>query len=138
MNKINWGRVLLGGIVAGIVSNAIEYVLHTYVIAGQENAAMQAMGAKLMNGAIPIFMALGIVTGIAAVWLYAAVRPRYGAGAGTAAIAGLGVWVIGYAVPDIAVCVEGLYPIHLTGVALVVGLVEIILATVVGAALYKE
>ena len=81
MSKVNWGRVILGGIVAGIISDAIEYVLHTYVIASQESAAMKATGAQMMNGAIPLFMALGIVVGIATIWLYAAARPRYGAGA---------------------------------------------------------
>lgn len=36
MNKTNWGRVILGGVVAGIIMNVIEYVLHTYVLAGRK------------------------------------------------------------------------------------------------------
>jgi hypothetical protein len=92
----------------------------------------------MMNGAIPIFIALGIVTGIAAIWLYAAARPRYGAGAKTAAVTGFGVWVIGYAIPNIGMSFEGLYPMRLTEIVTAVGLVEIIVASIVGAALYKE
>jgi hypothetical protein len=38
--------------------------------------------------------ALNIVAGIWAVWLYAAVRPCYGAGSKTAAIAGFSWWLI--------------------------------------------
>ena len=34
--------------------------------------------------------------GIASVWLYAAIRPRYGAGAGTAIMAGVAVWVMAH------------------------------------------
>lgn len=138
MNKINWGRVLLGGIVAGIVMDAIEYVLHTYVIATRENAAMKALGAQLMNGAIPIFLALGIVTGIVTIWLYAAARPRYGAGVKTAVLIAFAVWIIGYAIPDIGIAGQGLFSMHLMCLEAVIGLVEVIVATVIGAALYKE
>ena len=138
MTKINWGRVLLGGIVAGIVMDAIEYVLHTYVIAAQENAAMKALGAQLMNGAIPIFLALGIVTGIVTIWLYAAARPRYGGGVKTAVLIAFAVWIIGYAIPDIGIAGQGLFSMHLMCLEAVIGLVEVIVATVIGAALYKE
>ena len=138
MNKINWGRVLLGGIVAGLVMNIVEYVFHTYVIGGQETAAMSSLNAHMMNGAIPVFLALGFVQGIVTIWLYAAARPRYGGSAGTAVIIAIGVWILAYAIPGIGVAFEGLYPMHLTCVALVVGLVEAIVATIAGAALYKE
>ena len=138
MNKINWGRVLLGGLVAGLVMNAIEYVFHTYVIAAQETAVMNALNAHMMNGAIPVFLALGFVTGIVTIWLYAAARPRYGGSAATAVIIAIAVWIIAYVVPNIGVAFEGLYPLRLTCEGLVVGLVEAIVATVAGAALYKE
>ena len=39
-------------------------------------------------------IAMTSALGIAAVWLYAAIRPRYGAGPRTAVIAGLAVWVM--------------------------------------------
>ncbi|HSE60477.1 MAG TPA: hypothetical protein VLA99_17380 [Nitrospiraceae bacterium] len=32
---------------------------------------------------------------LSALWLYAAIRPRFGAGPKTALYAGLGVWVLG-------------------------------------------
>jgi hypothetical protein len=138
MNKINWGRVLLGGVVAGIVIDVIEYVLHTYVFAQQEAAVAKALGAQMMNGAIPVFLGLGIVTGIVTIWLYAAARPRYGAGAKTAVIIAFAVWILGYAVPNIGLVGGGLSPMRLTCIETIIGLVEIIVATVIGAALYKE
>ena len=138
MNKINWGRVLLGGLVAGLIMNIVEYVFHTYVIAQQEGEAMNVLNAHMMNGAIPVFLALGFVTGIVAIWLYAAARPRYGAGAKTAVLIAIGVWILGYAIPDIGVAFEGLSPMRLMCLEAVVGLVEVIVATVAGAALYME
>jgi hypothetical protein len=138
MNKINGGRVLLGGVVAGIIMDAIEYVVHTYVVAGQEGAAMKALGAQMVNGAIPIFLALGILTGIVTIWLYAAARPRFGAGAKTAVIIAFAVWIIGYAIPDIGIAGQGFFSMHLMSLEAAIGLVEAVVATVLGAALYKE
>ncbi|MBC8647371.1 MAG: hypothetical protein H7X85_09430, partial [Thermoanaerobaculia bacterium] len=44
MGKINWGRVILGGIVAGIVINISEYVLNELVMKDKWQAAMTALG----------------------------------------------------------------------------------------------
>ncbi len=40
MGKINWGRVLLGGLLAGIVVNVFEYVTNGVVLASDWNAVM--------------------------------------------------------------------------------------------------
>ena len=138
MNKINWGRVVLGGIVAGVIMDVVEYVFHTYVIAEKESAAMTALNVHMRNDAIPVFLALGIVTGIVTLWLYAAARPRYGGSAGTAVMIAIAVWIIAYAIPDIGIAFQGLFSMHLMCEEAVVGLVEVIVATVAGAALYKE
>jgi len=138
MSKINWGRVLLGGLVAGVVINLVEYVANVYVFAAQNDAAMKALGVHLVPHAIPMFLVVGFVIGIATIWLYAAVRPRYGAGAATAVIAALGVWVIGYALPNFEIWLNGIFPARLLFIGSLVGLVEIIVASVAGAAVYKE
>ena len=138
MSKINWGRVLLGGVVAGLVIDVVEYVLNTYVLGSEMAAVTDRLGIKMISGAVPVFLALGIVMGIAAIWLYAAARPRYGASAKTAAITAFGFWIIGYAVPNAFLVVQGLFPARLLCIASLVGLVEIIVASIAGAAVYKE
>lgn len=138
MSKINWGRVLLGGLVAGLVIDVVEYVLNTYVLGSEMAAVTDRLGIKMIPSAIPIFLALGIVMGIAAIWLYAAARPRYGASAKTAAITAVGFWIIGYAVPNAFLVVQGLFPARVLCIASLVGLVEIIVASIAGAAVYKE
>jgi hypothetical protein len=138
MGKINWGRVLLGGLVAGVVINIFEYVLNNFVIAADSRAAMKALGVQMPPNAIPVFIVIGFLTGIAAIWLYAAARPRYGASAKTAVVTALGVWVIGYALPSFGVGAAGLFPVRLLCIGTAVGLVEIIVASVAGAAVYKE
>jgi hypothetical protein len=80
----------------------------------------------------------GFVLGITAVWIYAAIRPRFGAGPKTAVYAALATWSIGYFVADATPALMGMFPLPITGMLLVVGLFEIVIATMAGAYFYKE
>jgi hypothetical protein len=138
MGKINWGRVFLGGIVAGAVINAFEFVENGAVLARDWEAAMKALGRTMQPNAIPIFVVWGFLLGISSVWLYAAARPRYGAGPKTAALTGVATWFIGYALPGLSEWALHLVPHRLVAISVVVGLVEVVIGSVAGAALYKE
>jgi len=139
MNKIDSGRVVLGGIVAGIICDIFEYVLNGIVLRTQWNTISTAHNLPIVGmNEIIIFNILGLVTGIAAVWAYAAMRPRFGAGPKTATYAALLIWVVGYLIPDVFQTVSGLVPLNMMVTMAVVGLVEIIVASVAGAYLYKE
>ena len=138
MGKVNWGRVLLGGLAAGLVIDLSEYVLNTFVWAAQNAAALEALNIQMRANAIPIYLTEGLLRGIAAVWVYAAARPRYGAGAKTATITALGVWVFSYVLPNLDSFATGLFSGRLLCLWTIAGLPEIIVASVVGAALYKE
>jgi hypothetical protein len=78
------------------------------------------------------------VRGIAGIWVYAAARPRYGAGAKTAAITGLGFWVLANALPSADSAAIGVFPARLMIVGSLFGLVAFIVASIAGAAVYKE
>jgi hypothetical protein len=139
MGKINLGRVILGGIVAGVIIDIIEYVLNAIVLADRWSSIMAAHNLPPFTfNAIIVFNIIGLVTGIAAVWTYAAVRPRFGEGPRTAVVAALLIWVVGYLLPDAANVVVGLYPLAVALILVCVGLVEIVIATLAGAFLYKE
>ena len=85
------------------------------------------------------FDLLGIVTGIVAIWIYAAIRPRLGAGLKTAIYAGVVVWILGTLVPNASFMYVGdLFSKHLTLYTTLGGLVEVVVGTIAGAALYKE
>lgn len=139
MGKINLGRVIIGGIVAGIIIDIFEFVLNGIVLAGRWNAVMASINRPPIGmNAIAVFNILGLVLGIAAVWTYAAIRPRLGEGPGTALIAALLIWVVSYVMGDVGPALIGIYPLSLTIALISVGLVEIVVATVVGAWLYRE
>jgi hypothetical protein len=140
MGRINWGRVLLGGIVAGLVLNVSEYILNDVVLREDMQAAMAALGRSGPDagGNVAVWVLYGFVVGIAAVWLYAAIRPRFGPGAGTAVLAGFAVWVLDYLLGTVAMLNLGLFPRGLLMIGLIWGLVEILIATVAGAWVYRE
>lgn len=138
MKSINWGRVILGGIVAGIVVNVSEFVLNEIVLKAQNEEAMKALGKTMPTGAstMAVWVLWSFALGIVAVWLYAAIRPRYGSGPGTAVKAGLAVWILAYLFTTVITVNMGLFPFN--AVAFIWGIAEAIVATVAGAWLYKE
>jgi hypothetical protein len=142
MGKINWGRVFLGGLLAGVVINIGEYLFHAVLFKDQVAEMMRAMGkdpASVMSGnAIVIWNILGFLAGIGAVWGYAAIRPRFGAGAKTAMIAGVAVWYFSRFLGAIGEMNMGMASQKMIMTGLVWGLVELIIATIAGAWAYKE
>ena len=87
MGKINLQKVLIGGLIAGLVLNVIDFVMYGMVMKAQVAAAMHTTDAM-----VPWFVFLDFVAGVFLVWLYAAMRPRFGAGPATAVKAGLAMW----------------------------------------------
>jgi hypothetical protein len=140
MGKINLGRVILGGIVAGIVLDILDFVVDGWLLAPTWADQMKKLGhCSFSSAQILWFNLLGLVTGIALIWIYAAIRPRFGAGPKTAACAGLAVWVVGVVIPNLSfMWVLGLFGRRLTVYSTLGGLVEIIVGAIAGAALYKE
>jgi hypothetical protein len=140
MGRINLSRVILGGLVAGIVANILGYLVDGVLLAPRWTSAMQALGkGNFSTNQILAFNILGLAYGIFAVWLYAAIRPRYGSGPKTALCAGLAVWVAGVLLPNAAFMgVAGLFPADLTVMSTLAGAVEWAAAILAGAALYQE
>jgi hypothetical protein len=140
MERVNMSRVILGGLVAGVVYNILASLVDGIALATQWGGAMKALGrAEFGGGQIVGFILIGFATGIFTVWLYAAIRPRYGAGPKTAIYAGLMVWAIGILLPNVAFMgVQGLFPSSLTIATTTAAIVESVLAALAGAALYRE
>jgi len=138
MGKVNWVRVILGGLLAGVIINVFEFILNGLLLAKDMQAAISARGKQMGGGQLLMFAAWGFLVGIFAVWLYAGIRPRYGAGLKTALCAGLAVWCLGYLLADVTPLALKLFPIRLTVIGLAVGLVEVSVGTLAGAWLYRE
>lgn len=140
MSKINAARVILGGLIAGVVINLSEWFWNGVVFARDFEEAMKALNRPYaMSGqAVVVFILWGFLIGILAVWVYAAVRPRFGPGPRTALRAALMLWLLVYVQSAIGIAPLNLFPPRLMLLGLPISLVEIVLATLAGAWLYKE
>jgi hypothetical protein len=140
MGKINWGRVVVGGLLAGLVLNIVDFTFFGVMMKQDIAAAMQALGKPpgAMDRLVPLFVVLDFVTGIGLLWVYAAIRPRFGAGATTAVIAGVAVWFFVGLLHALGEAPMGLFPQKMYTVGTVVALVEYAVAGAVGAYVYKE
>jgi hypothetical protein len=138
MGNINMGRVILGGLVAGLVLNIGEFLLNGVVLADQMKAFMTQHNFTEPPYFIAIAVGLTFVLGIVIVLGYACIRPRFGPGVKTAIIAGLFAW---FGVCFYCTIINGVLagiPMGTLIMGIVWCLVEYSLAAIVGAWLYKE
>jgi len=139
---INTSKVIVGGLVGGVVANVIDFALNTYVLAGPQKAALDALNPALSANAmqtskIPIFLVLDFILIIANVWIYAAIRPRFGPGARTAAYAGIASWVVGSVVAGYFAGI-GMFSWGLYAMSAICALINSVVSTIVGAKFYTE
>ena len=139
---INTSKVVVGGLAAGVVLNIIGFVGNGVLLGKRMEAEMAAVAPSLAGkGMSPGMITFAVVTqfivGILLVWLYAAMRPRFGPGFGTAAKAGLVIWVCGLLFYQdwmhLGLMSTGTY-VAASGIALV----NLMLGAWVGGMLYKE
>lgn len=139
MSNINAGRVVLGGLVAGVVANALDFVSNEYLMAeeGADMAQRLNLSEATLQSSVMTWVAVDFIWGLLLVFAYAAFRPRFGPGPKTAALSGFTLWL--------AVCIMfgglmsmGIFTlpgfIKYSGLTLVSALA----ASLAGAAIYRE
>ncbi len=141
MASINTGKVIAGGLLAGLVANAFDFVTNTYILAGDwaawatsRNLDPAAMTKPAVAGT---WIAIDFVFGILLVWTYAAMRPRFGPGVKTAIFAGLVVYIA----PTLVLL--GFTMMGMMGMTLFVkgsisAIISTLVASIAGAAIYTE
>ena len=135
---MNYTRIALGGLLAGLVINIGEFILNGIILMEAMETELAAMDAAFAPWAMPFYVAMAFLWGIAMVWLYAAIRPRFGPGWRTAVGVGVFFWVIVSVLPTFSNMAMGIAPEGLVGVGLIWALVELPAAAVVGSWLYQE
>jgi len=109
------------------------------VLGAQMEASLAALNLPSVGGeAIAVFTVGAFVLGLLLIWLYAAIRPRFGPGPKTAIIAALVLWLTAWAWPSLGQGLMGVFPGKLLAVAVAWGFAEVILAALAGAWFYKE
>lgn len=139
MSNINWGRVIGGGLLAGLVMNIGQTLLNAVVLAEASAELAKRMNLEPPGGAqIGLFVLLTFLLGITLVWFYAAIRPRYGPGPKTAICAALAVCFLARLLPTIIYAVGGMLTVNIALIAGAWSVAELILAALAGAWVYKE
>ena len=139
MNNINFGRVILGGLVAGLIINIGEFLLNEVLFKQQMEEMLGRLntprpGVNFIATAVGITFLLGIVI----VWIYAMIRPRFGPGPKTAIVAAFVAWFCVYFYCGILNTTLFGMPATLMLTGMVWGFIEYTLGALAGAWLYKE
>lgn len=97
MSKISIGKLVAGGVLAGVVMNICDYISNNLILATDwehiariRNVDMSSMTS---GTALAVYVLVDVIFGFLVVWTYAAIRPRLGRGPGTAIVAGFMVWL---------------------------------------------
>ena len=139
MTPINTWRWVIGGSVTGALLVVSDYLVNGMFLAEEWGAAVEANGLEPISAsAILILVLMSFVTGLMIVWLYAAIRPRFGPGARTASLAGLFVWLLLYLWPFLSNVLTPVWPSSLFMTTAIVGLFTVMIATLVGCWIYSE
>jgi len=137
---MNIGKLILGGFVAAIIYFIGDGVVHGALLKQQWASILGAINvdAEKALKTPAIFGLYDLIKGFAAVWIYAAIRPRFGAGAGTAVIAGLIAWLVAVPLPLIGLIPMKFFPPGFVALWSAYAIVPMILGALVGAWLYRE
>ena len=136
---MNFGRVFLGGLLAGLILNIGEFLLNTKVLGPQMMAFSAQHGFKGPgSNFIIVAVVMTFILGIVAVWLYALIRPRLGPGVKTAIVAAVILWFGIYLYCGIINMLLFGMSMNMMIIAFIWGLVEYIIATIAGAWAYTE
>lgn len=139
MSNINTGRVVLGGLLAGLVLIIGEVILNDVLLGAHMKEFLARHNfAEPTSTFTVIAVGLTFLMGIVLVLGYACIRTRLGPGPKTAIIAGLFGWFGVYFYSTIINNV--IFGIPTSTIAMIVafGLVEYVLAALAGAWVYKE
>lgn len=140
MRGINCARWIAGGIVAGIVMAAIVGASAPIAYARMQRAlGSHNLGLPTNPIAFGLLtLGLTIIAGVALVFFYVAARTRFGAGPKTAVIVAIAAWAFGPLISSVLFYAMGMFGWRMSAFGLVVDLVAIVLASIAGAAVYRE
>jgi hypothetical protein len=139
---INTSKVVVGGLAAGVLNNVLGYLVQGMLLGKRMEDEMVAVAPTLQGKGMDAMSLTGrvvtsFVIGFLLVWLYAAMRPRFGPGPKTAILSAFVVWLCGF-VFYMDWLYLGMMSVSLYAMVSVAMFVIVSICAWVGAMLYKE
>jgi len=139
MGRINVGRCIAGGVAAGVLIWVIEGATSMlYMDDMQARLTELGLSMEMSAGTWALTILVSLLVGSFVTFLYTVARPRFGPGPKTAVIVAVATWLGSYVVSLIGYHMVGLYSAGMLTMWGAVGLVELILATMLGGWIYRE
>ena len=142
MSRVNWGRLVVGGLIASVIAFVTDGFLHQKVVHHLWEELVAALGITAPHehppSAFVYFAIYELGRGFVSVFAYTMMRARFGAGPKTAIWAGVVGWVAFSLTGPVQFIPLGFFSVGLWCMAGAYQLVTSIIATVAGAAAYSE
>ena len=141
MARMNWGRLVLGGLVAAIIMFFTDGFIHERIVETDWQAVyagLRAAEPEPHGGGMIYFALFEIGRAFIAMLFYATMRTHFGAGPKTAAVAGIASWFAFSLTGPAQFIPLGFFSTALWIKVGALHLITSIIATIAGAALYKD
>ena len=141
MPQINWGRLFLGTLVAAIILFATDGFVHEKIAKADWSAVYNGLRATMPepHGASMVYFAVfELGRAFTAMMFYVLMRAYFGAGPKTAVLAGIVGWIAFSLTGPVQFIPLGFFSNALWLKVGAIHLVTSIIATIAGAALYKD
>ena len=141
MARINWGRLFLGSLIAAIIMFVTDGLIHETILKADWRAlytALRATEPEAHGSSMVYFAIFELGRGFTAMMFYVTMRAFFGAGPKTAALAGIVGWIAFSLTGPVQFIPLGFFSNTLWLKVAVIHLIVSIIATVAGAALYKD
>jgi hypothetical protein len=141
MEKINWGRLILGSLVAAIIMFVTDGFMHEALLKADWTAVYEGLRAvqPQPHGTSMVYFAVfELGRGFIAMMFYVTMRTLFGAGPKTAVLAGIVAWIAFSLAGPAQFIPLGFFSNALWLKVGAMHLITTIVATIAGAALYKD
>jgi hypothetical protein len=138
MNRISWGRVVVAGLVAGLLLFVAEGVINGAVLGAEWHRVTEAFAISVEHtvGGLLMYVLISLVKGVALAAAYAVARETLGGGWRTALAVGAGLWLVSSVLPWATLYPMGL-PRRLVLLAPLLGVVGTLAAALVAQRVYE-
>ena len=140
MASINTSKMIIAGVAAGVILFIADGLVNGVLLADQWAAYQKSIGkpSEFSGSQMGIFSAIDVGVGLMLAWVYAAIRPRFGAGPATAIRAGIATWALTSLLPGLFLIASQAMPADLMWISIGIGIIQFAIAGYVAGVLYKE